>query len=136
MSLISKQIDELRGYAKGRKGELAKLINDAAFTIELLSAKQPEPHWIPCSVRLPEFKYETYDDYDDYTFWDTDFVIGATSRGTLSIGQFTRDSDKPNEYHWDACECDAFDLQGCLRIGDHIIAWMPLPEPYKEGEGC
>lgn len=32
MSMISKQIDDLRAYAKDRKGELAKLINDAAFT--------------------------------------------------------------------------------------------------------
>ena len=63
MSLISKQIDELRAYAKDRKGELAKLINDAADTIEMLSAKiraaiEKEPgedvkpvvhaHWVPC----------------------------------------------------------------------------------------
>ena len=40
MSLITKQIDELRSYASTRKGELAKLINDAADTIEMLSAKQ------------------------------------------------------------------------------------------------
>ena len=40
MSLISKQIDELRSYASNRKGELAKLINDAADTIEMLSARQ------------------------------------------------------------------------------------------------
>lgn len=39
MRLISNQIDELRAYAKGRKGELAKLINGAANTIEMLSAK-------------------------------------------------------------------------------------------------
>ena len=39
MSLISKQIDELRAYAKDSNGELAKLINDAADTIEVLSAK-------------------------------------------------------------------------------------------------
>lgn len=39
MSLISKQIDELRAYAKDRKGELAKMVNDAADTIELLSKK-------------------------------------------------------------------------------------------------
>ena len=49
MSLTSKQIDDLRAYAKDRKGELAKLINDAADTIEMLSAKQPEPKRIPCS---------------------------------------------------------------------------------------
>lgn len=36
MSLITKQIDELRSYASTRKGELAKMINDAADTIEEL----------------------------------------------------------------------------------------------------
>ena len=40
MSLTSKQIAELRAYAKDRKGELAKLINDAADTIETLSTRQ------------------------------------------------------------------------------------------------
>ena len=45
MSLTTKQIDELRAYAKDRKGELAKLITDAADTIEMLSIKQQEPKW-------------------------------------------------------------------------------------------
>ena len=39
MSMISKQIDDLRAYAKDRKGELAKLVSDAADTIEMLSAE-------------------------------------------------------------------------------------------------
>ena len=39
MSMISKQIDDLRAYAKDRNGELAKLVSDAADTIEMLSAK-------------------------------------------------------------------------------------------------
>ena len=37
--LIRKQIDELRAYAADRKGELAKLIDDAANTIEILSER-------------------------------------------------------------------------------------------------
>ena len=60
MSLISKQIDELRAYAKDSNGELAKLINDAADTIEELSTKLHASNmerssqyyndgWIPCS---------------------------------------------------------------------------------------
>ena len=64
MSLTSKQIDELRSYAKDRKGELAKMINDAADTIELLSAKLSAANmerstqyyndgWIPFVERMP-----------------------------------------------------------------------------------
>lgn len=60
MSLISKQINDLRAYAKDRKGELAKLVSDAADTIETLSAKLSAANmerssqyyhegWIPCS---------------------------------------------------------------------------------------
>ena len=40
MSLITKQIADLRAYASTRKGELAKMISDAADTIEALSARQ------------------------------------------------------------------------------------------------
>ena len=65
MSLISKQIDDLRDYAKSRYGYLAKIINDAADTIELLSAKLSAANmeqssayynggWMPCSKRLPD----------------------------------------------------------------------------------
>ena len=64
MSMISKQIDELRSYANNRKGELAKMVNDAADTIELLSEKLSAANmerssqyyndgWIACVERMP-----------------------------------------------------------------------------------
>ena len=118
MSLISKQIDELRAYAKDRKGELAKLINDAADTIEVLSAKLHASNmdrssqyyndgWIPCSERLPE-------EYGNYliTTYDEDVDIG------------TIDPKKKNV--WSACDADGFYWL------KEVIAWMSLPEPYKK----
>ena len=96
MSMISKQIDDLRAYAKDRKGELAKLVSDAAFTIELLSAKQPEPRWIPCSERLPE---------------ERGFYLTTTKDKAVYC-------DYWNEDNFDRTEM--------------VIAWMPLPEPYRE----
>lgn len=50
MSMMSKQVSNLRAYAKERRGELAKMIADAANTIEVLSAQR----WIPVTERLPE----------------------------------------------------------------------------------
>lgn len=50
MSLTSKQIEELRTYAKDRKGELAKLINDAADTIEMLSEQSHRMKFVQQSV--------------------------------------------------------------------------------------
>jgi hypothetical protein len=85
MSLISKQIDELRAYAKDSNGELAKLISDAADTIEVLSAKLSVANmerssqyyndgWISCSERLPEPRTDMlecfadlYDAFEDYS---------------------------------------------------------------------
>ena len=112
MSLISKQIDELRAYAKDRKGELAKLISDAADTIKMLSAKlhasQMERSsqyyhggWIPCSERLPA---------------KPNMYIVTDSKGDVVRFVFY-DTESSREY-WLRC----------------AKAWMPLPEPYR-GEG-
>ena len=130
---ISKQIDELRAYAKKRKGELAKLINDAADTIELLSAKlhasQMERSsqyyhdgWIPCEERLPE-------EYGEYRItWTT----------SASKKRFIGDAEFEVTGKWDA-KYDRF--KGEWLLGDYInaypdvkvIAWKPLEEPYKGG---
>lgn len=108
--MISKQIEELRSYAKDRKGELAKLINDAADTIEILSAKlhasQMERSsqyyhggWIPVSERLPEKP-------NMYTVTD--------SKG--DVARFVFNNTESSREYWLRC----------------AKAWMPLPEPYRE----
>ena len=126
MSLTSKQIDELRAYAKDRKGELAKLINDAADTIEMLSAKlhasQMERSsqyyhggWIPVSERLPD-KYGAY------------IVTYKTDETDIA----TFDPDRLNKYNgaWSACDANGF--YWLKNKGLEVIAWMPRPEPYRE----
>jgi hypothetical protein len=130
MSLTSKQIDELRAYAKDRKGELAKLINDAADTIEMLSAKLSAANierssqyyhggWIPCSERLPE---------------DSQFVLMTIRRmgehynhePFISVGYISW-----NQSVWWCAhdgDCKSYDVR--------VDAWMPLPECYRgENDG-
>ena len=112
MSLTSKQIDELRAYAKDRKGELAKLITDAADTIEMLSAKLHASQmarssqyyhggWIPCSERLPK----------------PPMFCLVTTGGR----------------HGDVIDIALYMSDGWHKAST-VIAWMPLPEPYREGE--
>lgn len=125
MSMISKQIDELRTYAKDRKGELAKLINDAADTIETLFTKLSASNlerssqyyhggWIPCSERLPEDVKKEY--------WVcTDTGHQCTCRWT-NINHFW--TDLTTDWHW-----NIFDVP----MHSRVIAWMPLPEPYRGG---
>ena len=123
MSMTSKQIDELRAYAKDRKGELAKLINDAADSIEMLSAKlhasQMERSsqyyhggWIPCSERLPKDEQNVLVTYK------------------------TTDKIHPCQYHDDGSRNPWYSyIDQCRAHMNVVLAWMPLPEPYREGEG-
>ena len=124
MSLISKQIDELHAYAKARKGELAKLINDAADTIEMLSEKlhasQMERSsqyyhggWIPCSERLP------------YT--NGIYIVTRRISDGFECQNIT-----------DACYFDGSDTwHDDTRINHErkyltdVLAWCEMPEPYR-----
>lgn len=64
----------------------------------------PKPHWIPCSERLPE---------EDGLYLVIDLAIYF---GEYSPFIFKREKTSPTN---------------TLKWGD-IVAWMPLPEPYKE----
>lgn len=106
---MSKLIDELRTYAKGRKGELAKLINDAADTIERLSA-QPDQRWIPVTEKLPKIGMEVL-------LSEPNAIMIAEYHGNLEPEGLWL----VNGYHH------------YLATTRHC-AWRPLPEPYKEEE--
>lgn len=81
------------------------------MAIEALSA---ESEWIPCSERLPEFPF-----------------ISCDAHGNIHIPQgiFTFEDSRGI---W--CIDDVYDDKRTLHYGNRIIAWMPLPTPYKGGE--
>ena len=77
-----------------------------------------EPQWIPCSERLPEPNRHDELNVDVYYLAQTEF-------GDMIVASY-------NESHegtkW-------WELIYSYRIfDDEIVAWMPLPEPYKGGE--
>ena len=65
---------------------------------------QPEQQWIPCNERLPE---------------DSSPVL-ITHRGGVSYGWYN------GRYFERGANTNHRKLQT-------VIAWMPLPEPYREG---
>ena len=76
---------------------------------------QPEQWWIPCSERLPD--HLENDDYylvtiqcEHYDGWD-DYVTG--------FAEWTK-------HGWEELSCYIGQIK--------VVAWMPLPEPYKGGE--
>lgn len=68
-----------------------------------------EPDWIPCNEKLPE------DSYD---------VLFCTDQKEMFIGCC---------YQYLNGEYDIDDYEGGIWEGN-VIAWMPLPEPYRRGD--
>ncbi len=79
--------------------------------------------WIPIKTR--ELTEEEKEEYPDCTFMydcrlpeDGEEVLVTTWAGNVSVDTFCRDDGCYFEYG-----CDEGD----------VIAWMPMPEPYKKG---
>ena len=89
-----------------------------------------ETQWIPCSERLPEFE-EIENERPYLKNYKTKEVLVQTKHGEMfvawnhkkvyTIGNFK------DEYSWYS--------QGTggrrMRVMSKVVAWMPLPEPYK-----
>ena len=87
---------------------------DMVHAIKHLPSAQPEQRWIPCEHELPE-------DYTDVLVWFEYFRYGDYNclYQTYGIGSYNTEYDSwmiNHETGWHK-----------LRV----IAWMPLPEPYK-----
>jgi len=76
--------------------------------IEKLPPAQPEQRWIPCCERLPE---------------ESGYYIVTAHDGVGHRTTFVKYQKKAKSW----------DLTGA-RSYWRVIAWMPLPEPYKGGE--
>ena len=114
--LINKLNESLNCYegkcqVRAKKGLCGKAedCGRCAFmqSIEIVQELEEEYNngWIPCSERLPEYT-------DEYLVT----IDGANSTTTLSYDEVLCE--------WFDDECNVYP----------VIAWQPLPQPYKEGE--
>lgn len=126
MSMISEQVKELRYKADVFEKSgcavdgIVKEFRKAADTIEELSSKLAAANmknggWIPCSERLPECSDGT----------ETDVLMFQLNTGTIEIGYYGRGGRFRDSYfrHYR-------DYKEGVDSKD-VIAWRPLPEPYK-----
>lgn len=83
-------------------------IDFAVSRLSVLPAVQPEQRWIPCSERLPEHggRYLIS-------------VLDGINRRTTVASYLPR--------------CKAWTMTGRMAYWK-VIAWKPLPEPYKGGK--
>lgn len=113
----------------GESKELFKEGNDAlkkaAERLKELPPAQPEQRWIPCSERLPEV-HESGNSFSGIYMESVPVLVYGICEGEENA-QFhvvTYCDDLDGNTYW-STELDAFTITG-------VIAWMPLPEPYKE----
>ena len=113
---IQNGLEDVRHFFKDNGKRAEKIIEgicediDEQPTIEL-------PKWIPCSDRLPDIKDNhvssvviVYCDSGAYGFAQLEENI---------FGQVGWDCERDDDYH--------------EPLGE-VVAWMPLPEPWKGGE--
>ena len=89
---------DICGVTMIRVEDIARILND-------MPTIQPEPHWIPCSERLPEERKNVL-----CCFWN-----GENTKIIVS--------QRADYNYW----------SWVGRTGD-MIAWMPLPSPYHPKE--
>lgn len=85
------------------------------------------PHWIPCSERLPEVHKTETDWGHEYMQSYPAVVYGKSEydeRYDFHIATYCNESDGNKYWFGEVCEEEI----------NNVKVWMPLPEPYKEGE--
>ena len=107
------------------------VLTEVRDRLKALPSAQPEPKWIPVSERLPKSRT-----YCLFTVFEHDSELEATTIETV-YGRFD-DYGERRYWSWED-EFGECCIEGEEQLdGDHdeiiekVLAWMPLPEPYKE----
>ena len=96
---------------------ILKCNKEIRTALKNLPSKQPEQQWISCSERLPE---------DEYVLISKKPTKLSGSKWSVGIAIRMADP-RSREIQW---RDSGF---GVIQ-DDKVLAWMPLPEPYQEGE--
>ena len=104
-----------------------------AERLEQLPSAQPEQRWIPCSERLPETDNKNSINNYNVLLWVKD-KSHPEREPQIYLGKLKHiDGDDGSGNFWGVKTqpCDWTIWEWCYFNEPEVIAWMPLPEPYK-----
>lgn len=117
-----RKFDELISYFNCK---VSSMDIDQKYKMELLGMitaiglahEEEMPHWVPCSERLPDIKEHHVS--EPCIVYCSNGAYGFAGLEENIFGQVGWNCERDDEYH--------------EPLGE-VLAWMPLPEPWKEGE--
>ena len=105
-------------------GELFSI--EATAIKAAIAALRNQPRWIPCSKRMPDKEFE--EGVEKGTVMDL-YPCLVTRYATHSLVNPKRLYVAKHYY-----DGDDFVNNGQQECTESVVAWMPLPEPFKGGE--
>ena len=120
-NLISRQaaidavLDRMNVEKYGRNAKPEEI----QWALEKLPSAQPEQQWIPCSERLPDRFGKMLVTFIPAagTLWTRVIIANYSDLMGIAKPCFWIGNVGKNDF---------------ANITSHVVAWMPLPEPYKE----
>lgn len=113
-------------------GQVLEAVKDAFIRlIRTMPNVNPEPQWIPCSERLPEDirpVIVTWKNTDPASYYQ--YIVGKHFTGTACYnnGKWYWYSSTTEDMLAEYGRYDSEEFDEAIEC----IAWMPLPEPWKE----
>lgn len=92
-----------------------------AFGMAIEALERPEPQWIPCKEQMPKESSEVLVTVRNVEKPQTAYTMVA--KWNTVVAEWVSETGWFDPYY-DEVEDD------CSKV----VAWMPLPEPYEEGE--
>lgn len=117
---LLESVDKERQYliARGQKGAEHILVHNFRDLIDNApTVEKPTGEWIPVNERLPEGKIDPMTN-------DLELVLCSTVWEVVRPYKFGKPMGHSKAHFW----------SGGGIMDDYVIAWMPLPEAYKEEE--
>ena len=113
-------------------GNLEHMIRASAMVIQMIDdapTVQPEQQWIPCSERFPS--KEERKEWIDKNLGGIGYLYPClVTRYSSNNPDRTTYNPYVAKHYYDG---EDFINNGEEVCSEYIVAWMPLPEPYKEG---